>query len=132
MSRRVLFHRARRRLRSPWVLIAPLLFVPWLLSLLLSATAGYGVYHVWRLALTYALVVGAFAGAYLLAGQQAHTGLGAADALVLSLTSFHGRGLQPASGLTATMRQIASGEAILGLLLEGLLIAAFTRRITGN
>jgi uncharacterized protein YjbI with pentapeptide repeats len=132
MSRRVLLYRAVRRLRSPWVLIAPLLFVPWLLSLLLSATAGYGVYHVWRLALTYVLVVAAFAGAYWVAGQHAHAGLGAGDALILSLTSFHGRGLQPSSSLTDTMRQLASGEAVLGLLLEGLLIAAFTRRITGS
>jgi uncharacterized protein YjbI with pentapeptide repeats len=132
MSRRVLVHRAVRQLRSPWVLIAPLLFLPWLLSLLLSVVAGYGVYHVWRLAVTYAVVVVAFAGVYVLVGQQAHAGLSVVDALVLSLTSFHGRGLQPTTSLTDTMRELASLEAILGLLLEGLFIGAFTRRITGS
>lgn len=132
MSRRASLHRAVRRLRSPWVVIAPLLFLPWLLSLLLSVVAGYGVYHVWRLAITYVVVVVAFAGAYFLVGHQAHTGLSAVDAMVLSLTLFHGRGLQPASSLTDTMRAIASVEAILGLLVEGLFIAAFTRRITGS
>jgi hypothetical protein len=54
------------------------------------------------------------------------------DALILSLTSFHGRGLQPSVGLTDGMRAIAGIEAILGLMLEALFIAAFTRRITGS
>lgn len=132
MSRRVSLHRAVRRLRSPLGVIAPLLFLPWLLSLLLSVVAGYGVYHVWRLAVTYAVVVVGFAAAYFLVGQQAHAGLSGVDAVVLSLTSFHGRGLQPGSNLTDAMREIASVEAILGLLIEGLFIAAFTRRITGS
>jgi uncharacterized protein YjbI with pentapeptide repeats len=132
MSRRVQFHRSMRYLRSRWLLIAPLLFMPWLLSLLLSAVAGYGVYHVWRLAITYLGVVAVFACAYFVVGQHAQTGLQPVDALVLSLTSFHGRGLQPASALTDTMRHIAGLEAILGLLIEGLFIAAFTRRIIGS
>lgn len=132
MSRRVSLHRAVRRLRTPGILIAPLLFLPWLLSLLLSVVAGYGIYHVWRLAITYLVVVGAFAGSYWLIGAHVHPGLGVLDAVVLSLTSFHGRGLQPTGDLTDPMRAIAGAEAVLGLLIEGLFIAAFTRRITGS
>jgi hypothetical protein len=54
------------------------------------------------------------------------------DALSLSITSFHGRGLLPSTQLTEGMRAFASVEAVLGLLIEALFVAAFTRRVTGN
>ncbi len=54
------------------------------------------------------------------------------DALILSITSFHGRGLQPSTQLTEGMRAFASVEAVLGLLIEVLFVDAFTRRVTGN
>ena len=55
------------------------------------------------------------------------------DTLVLSVTSFHGRGVQPPGlKLTDTLTTLAGLEAVFGLLIEGLFIAAFTRRVTGG
>jgi uncharacterized protein YjbI with pentapeptide repeats len=132
MSRRATYYDAITYLKSRTFFKAPYYVVGWLLSLMLGAFAGYGFYHVWRLALTYVLIVGAFAGLYYTIGQQAHVGTNALDAVVLSLTSFHGRGLQPATGLSDTIRVIAATEAVLGLLIEALFIASFTRRVTGS
>jgi hypothetical protein len=53
------------------------------------------------------------------------------NAVVLSLTSFHGRGLQPPVQLTDTISIVAAIEAILGLVVEALFIGSLTRRITG-
>ena len=132
MSRRATYYEAMAHLKSRAFVKAPYYVVGWLLSLMLGAFAGYGFYHVWRLALTYVVIVGAFAGLYYAIGQQAVFGSNALDAVVLSLSSFHGRGLQPAADLTATIRAVAAAEAVLGLLVEALFIASFTRRITGS
>jgi uncharacterized protein YjbI with pentapeptide repeats len=132
MSRRATYHDFKAHLQSRAFFLAPYYFFAWLLSLMLGAFAGYGVHHVWRLALTYLVIVGGFAGLYWAVGQQAHAGISTLDAFVLSLTSFHGRGLQPSAGLTDPMRALAGAEAVLGLLIEALFIAAFTRRITGS
>jgi hypothetical protein len=53
--------------------------------------------------------------------------------LILSVTSFPRRGVPPPGlplhdGLTA----LSGVEAVFGLLVEGLCIAAFTRRVTGG
>ena len=68
----------------------------------LESFASYVVYglvwlaaHLWALALSYVLLIAAFTLVYLLAGQQAHTGLDLGNAFVFSVTSFHGRGLRP-------------------------------------
>jgi hypothetical protein len=55
------------------------------------------------------------------------------DALILSVTSFHGRGVQPPGlHLNDVLAALSGVEAIFGLLVEGLFIAAFTRRETGG
>lgn len=55
------------------------------------------------------------------------------DALVFSVTAFHGRGLQvqPWSQQDAVIWW-AGLEAVLGLLIEALFVAAFARRVTGG
>lgn len=55
------------------------------------------------------------------------------DALVFSVTAFHGRGLQvqPWSQQDAVIWW-AGVEAVLGLLIEALFVAAFARRVTGG
>jgi uncharacterized protein YjbI with pentapeptide repeats len=129
MSRRAVYFNMLDRATSLRFYEVPYLFVWWLLSLVLGLVAGYGVYHVWRLAVTYAVIVGAFAGVYAFLGGHAITPL---NALVLSLTSFHGRGLQPSITASGPMSVCAAVEAVLGLLVEALFIAAFTRRVTGS
>jgi hypothetical protein len=53
------------------------------------------------------------------------------NALVLSVTALHGRGLQPSGDLTGGMRLFAAIEAVVGLGIEALLVAALVRRVTG-
>ncbi len=131
MDRKALWHRGLRSLPA------------WFISWLLGTLAGYGDY-VSRLFLTYGAVVLSFAVAMLiLSGRLADpAGLLAGhlpsldalgDALILSVTSFHGRGVQPPGlHLNDALAALSGAEAVFGLLIEGLFIAAFTRRVTGG
>jgi uncharacterized protein YjbI with pentapeptide repeats len=121
MDRKALWHA-----RSPF---------RWLFSWLLGTFAGYGD-RLGRLFATYGITVGLFA--LLMLGAVLQTGAAISldtirDTLVLSVTSFHGRGIQPPGlPLDDTLATLAGLEAVFGLLIEGLFIAAFTRRVTGG
>jgi len=55
------------------------------------------------------------------------------EALILSVSSFHGRGFfQPLQSLGDPVAMLAAIEAVVGLFIEVIFIAAFTRRVTGN
>jgi len=58
------------------------------------------------------------------------------DMLAFSVTAFHGRGLQILPGGQQTPNDYviwwAGVEAVLGLLIEALFVAAFARRVTGG
>ncbi len=103
----------------------------------MGAFSGYGD-KLWRLFLTYAVVVVGFAVAMLIFAVQVKQNQPVSagtirDTLVLSITSFHGRGLLPPDlHLDDGVATLSGIEAICGLLIEGLFIAAFTRRVTGN
>jgi Pentapeptide repeats (8 copies) len=97
-------------------------------SWLLDAVAGYG-YKPMRSVVAYVLIIGLFAGAYLLNAQFAAPHLSVYEALVLSMSSFHGRGFFTSGiNLGDTLAGLAAGEAILGLLIEITSIATFTNR----
>jgi hypothetical protein len=66
-------------------------YLRWLGSLLLGLISGYG-YRPLRSVATYVLVILAFASAYLLNAQFASPHLRWDEALVLSISAFHGRG----------------------------------------
>jgi uncharacterized protein YjbI with pentapeptide repeats len=100
----------------------------WLGSVLLDALAGYG-FRPLRSVLTYVLVVAGFAVAYAALGAAGGHTLSWNEALVVSLTAFHGRGFfatafQPGDPQAA----LAAGEAVIGLLIEITFIATFTNR----
>ncbi len=97
-------------------------------SWLLDAVSGYG-YKPMRSIIAYVLVICAFAGLYLLNGQFAAPHLRWDEALVLSISSFHGRGFFT-SGITLgdMLARLAAAEAVIGLLLEITFIATFTQR----
>jgi hypothetical protein len=97
-------------------------------SCLLDLVAGYG-YTPLRSFLAYILIICAFAGLYLLNAQFAAPRLSWDEALVLSISSFHGRGFF-SSGISLgdTLARLAAGEAIIGLLIEITFIATFTQR----
>jgi hypothetical protein len=102
-------------------------------SVLLDGLAGYG-YKPARSLLIYLVVVTSFAAAYRLIGPAAGQPLTPLDALVFSVTSFHGRGFSPAEHVTLSspLTVLAAAEAILGLLVEITFIATFTQRVFGN
>src|SRR5262245_49955047 len=138
MDRRALFHETRRIQSPKSILSVPYYFLRWTVSFGLDFLVGYGVYYLWRLFIAYLVVVLGFALGYYVVARRplqwptnAHELL---DVITLSVTTFLGRGLQP-MGLPiagARMDSMAILEAIIGLLMEGLFIAAFTRRIIGN
>ena len=107
-------------------------FGSWLLDLI----SGYG-YKPLRSIVTYLVVIASFAAAYfaltnftLTPFLPSHSSpLAWYEAIVLSISSFHGRGLFP-SGLSLgdPVAILAAFEAIIGLLIEITFIATFTQR----
>ena len=83
--------------------------------------------------MAYLFVVFGFMGLYLLVAYAGATHLSWDEALVLSVSSFHGRGffLQNVTLGDAFVR-LAASEAVLGLLIEISFIATFTQRFFGR
>jgi hypothetical protein len=112
-----------------------------LFSWFLDAVAGHG-YKPARSLYTYLGVLFGFAFLFFLAGNGWLTfGLGASqyenlpwyEALILSVSSFHGRGFfQPLQTLGDPVAIIASVEAVFGLFIEVAFIATFTQRFFGK
>jgi hypothetical protein len=98
-------------------------------SWLLDAVSGYG-YRPMRSVVTYLLVVLGCAVAYYLLGTNVHPALSPVDAVVFSVTSFHGRGFSPGEVVTLhnPLTILAAVEAVCGLLIEITFIATFTQR----
>jgi len=107
----------------------------WLLNCILGAVAGHGE-KPGRIFIAYLVVVLSFATAYLGVTHFVETGLSHLswdEALVLSLTSFHGRGFFPGFlSLGDWVSRIAALEAVIGLFIELILIATFSRRFLGD
>jgi hypothetical protein len=100
----------------------------WLGSLFLDLISGYG-YRPLRSFIAYAVVILGFMGLYLLNSQFVAPHLTWNEALVLSMSSFHGRGFfNPSISLGDTYAQLAAAEAFVGLLIEITFIATFTTR----
>ncbi len=97
-------------------------------SLLLDIVSGYG-YRPLRAFITYALVILGFMALYLVNSQFFAPHLSWNEALVLSVSSFHGRGFfNPNIALGDTYAQLAAAEAFLGMFIEITFIATFTQR----
>ncbi len=108
---------------------------PWLGSGLLDLIAGYGE-RPGRIFVSYLAVILGFTAAYFGVTHTVETGLSHLswdESLVLSLTSFHGRGFFPGFlSLGDWVSRLAAGEAVIGLFIELVLIATFSRRFLGN
>jgi hypothetical protein len=108
---------------------------PWLFSGLLNLVSGYGD-RPGRALACYLVVVGAFTGVYWAITNQvfgvstSHSAhLAWYEALVLSISSFHGRGFFPSMlSLGDPIALVAAAEAIIGLFIELVFIATFTQR----
>jgi uncharacterized protein YjbI with pentapeptide repeats len=100
------------------------LFGAWLFSWFLFLIAGYG-YKVWRSFLAYLLIIGTFTALYLRLDPH----LAWYEALVVSMTAFHGRGFSPSTFSPGDPLSIASAcEAFVGLIIEVTFIATLTQR----
>jgi uncharacterized protein YjbI with pentapeptide repeats len=102
----------------------------YLLLAFLGLLAGYG-YKLWRSFVTYVLVIGLFALAYYLFGPKAGVSLSPLEAVVFSMTSFHGRGFFPGGDirLSNPIVVLAALQAFVGLIIEVTFIATLTQRL---
>jgi Pentapeptide repeats (8 copies) len=100
----------------------------WAFSLALAALAGYG-HRMGRILLAYLLVIGFAALAYWTLGVAGYGPLLAPhEALLVSVTAFHGRVFAEAFQVSSPAAWVAAAEAVLGLLIEGVFIAMLTQR----
>jgi len=108
-------------------------YLAWAGSALLDGLAGYG-FKPARALLVYLVLIVSFAATYSLIGPSAHLPLSPLEAVVFSVTSFHGRGFSPGESVTLAnpLTVLAAAEAILGLLVEITFIATFTQRFFGS
>jgi uncharacterized protein YjbI with pentapeptide repeats len=103
-------------------------FGQYFFSLFLDLLAGYG-YKPGRSFIAYAIVISVFATLYHLLG----TNLAWNEAIVISMTAFHGRGFFPEQFHPGDPQAlIAAIEAFVGLLIEVTFIATLTQRFFGK
>ena len=111
----------------------------YIFSTFLDLLAGYG-YKPIRSVRTYLLTIVVFASFYYVLSQGTDYQVTQLGALVLSLTSFHGRGFFPGlntypnSGISLDnpLLVLAAVEAVIGLIIEISFIATFTQRYFGK
>jgi uncharacterized protein YjbI with pentapeptide repeats len=102
-------------------------FGAYVFSWFLDILAGYG-YKPGRSLFIYILMIVVFATCYYLIGH-----LTPSEALIFSVTSFHGRGFLPGPfALGNPVTGLAAVEAVVGLFIEISFIATFTQRFFGR
>lgn len=102
-------------------------FGAYIFSWFLDILAGYG-YKPGRSVLIYLLMILGFATCYHFVGH-----LSPSEALIFSVTSFHGRGFLPGPfTLGSPVTGLAALEAVVGLFIEISFIATFTQRFFGR
>jgi len=118
-----------------WVLWHQRKLLKYFASWVLWGLAGYG-YRPLRSLLIYLGVLISFAASYLIVThtlQSQSSPLSWYEALVLSVSSFHGRGFfQSTQSLGDPVTVLAALEAVFGLLIEISFIATFTQRFFGK
>jgi uncharacterized protein YjbI with pentapeptide repeats len=108
------------------------MFFSWIGSGFLDLLAGYG-YRPGRSIRAYLIIIFGFMGLYLLISLFACPHLRWDEALVLSVSSFHGRGFFSQDiTLGDAYARLAAAEAVVGLLIEISFIATFTYRFFGK
>jgi hypothetical protein len=107
-------------------------FWKWLGSMMLALLAGYG-YRMWRIIVAYLLIVLLCAGAYFVLGMFYEPHLSFLDAVLTSITAFHGRVFsEPFLHPGEPQLWVTAFEAVAGLVIEGVFIAMLTQRFFGK
>lgn len=99
----------------------------WLFSMLLALLTGYG-YRMKRILIAYGIVIGLCAAGYFVLGQYYAPHLSLIQALLESITAFHGRVFLELFNSSTPQIWITAFEAIAGLVIEGVFIAMLTQR----
>lgn len=120
-------YRAQVLQRKVLWLNGPTKFGAYLFSLILALLTGYG-YRMWRIVLAYALVNSVFATLYFLLGLTTPPHLTWIDALLVSVTAFHGRVFSAGFLIGSAQATVSAIEAITGLLFEAIFVAMLTQR----
>ena len=106
----------------------------YLFSWFLALLTGYG-YRIWRIFVAYGLLIGLFATIYYFSlgfdhhltwYQQVY------QALVVSITAFHGRTYAGQFGPDTVLGGVAALEGIFGLVIEGVFVAMLVQRFFGK
>ncbi len=114
-------------------------FGAWAFSYLLDFVAGYGERPI-RTLRFYAFVILAFAACFYAISNKFFplvttdtNPLSVIEAFVLSITSFHGRGIfQSSHSLGDPIGFMAAIEAVCGLFIEAIFVATFSRRFLSD
>lgn len=113
----------RRLLRHRWRLFA------WIASWVLAIASGYG-YRLWRIFVTYVIIVLVCAVVYFGLGWYGYgPSIQPQEALLASVTAFHGRVFSEEFSLQSPQAWVAAIEAILGFVVEGIFIAMLVQRV---
>ncbi len=103
----------------------------YLFSLLLALLTGYG-YRMWRIVVAYGLLISFFAALYYGFGLSHPPHISMVEALILSITAFHGRVFSSPFLSDSPQAIVTAFEAISGLIFEGIFIAMLTQRFFGR
>jgi hypothetical protein len=118
----------RSNMRQRRVYLRRFRILQYLGSLFLDLISGYG-YRPARSLFAYVLVILGFAATYFTLGGANGQTLSWNEAIVISMTAFHGRGFFSAVFQPGDLQAaVAAVEAFIGLLIEIVLIATFTQR----
>lgn len=101
-------------------------------SILLAVLAGYG-YRLRRILAAYVFVVVVCAAAYFLLGNAGYgPHLAPHQALLVSVTAIHGRVFADEFRVQTPQAWVTAGEAVAGLVIEGVFIAMLAQRFFGK
>lgn len=104
----------------------------WLFSWLLASLAGYG-YRMGRILVAYAAVVLFCAAAYYIFGARGDAPqLAPHEALLASITAFHGRVFSEQFRASSPQAWFAAFEAVAGMVIEGVFVAMLAQRFFGK
>jgi uncharacterized protein YjbI with pentapeptide repeats len=107
-------------------------FWKWLGSAVLALLAGYG-YRMWHILAAYLLIVLLCAGAYFVLGMYYEPHLSLLEAVLTSVTAFHGRVFsEPFLRPGEPQLWVTAFEAVSGLVIEGVFIAMLTQKFFGK
>lgn len=103
----------------------------WLFSCLLAVLAGYG-YRMSRILLAYVVIIALFAGIYGILGLPQGTPVSWQNAILISLTAFHGRVFAEQFRLGTPQAWATAIEAVCGLIVESVFIGMLAQRFFGK